>query len=107
MQTRSRAQKQSCMLGRHAAFLQYAARSLPPLSSRGCSGHLFLATQTMFVFLLSYIENKTSGKRHPLVRNSINGLWHLNAYHLPKEMITKLEAGVFSGQASEHSDATR
>ena len=25
----------------------------------------------------SYIENKTSGEKHPLIRNSINGLKHL------------------------------
>lgn len=24
----------------------------------------------------SYIENKTSGKRHPLVRNWVNGPWY-------------------------------
>ena len=55
----------------------------------------------------SYIENKKSGKRHPLIRNSINGLWYLNAYHLPKEIIATLEVGVFSGQASEYSSVTR
>lgn len=43
----------------------------------------------------SYIESKKSAKRHPLIRNPINGPWYLNANQLPKEMIATLEAGHF------------
>ena len=46
----------------------------------------------------SYIENKKTSIKFPLVRNSINGLWYMNAYHLPKDLIAKLNAGDFHRQ---------